>query len=299
MAFGTVVEKLAEHYGIEVPESAVREISLGHGAEMLEQQEQERQTELGPQAGVEQLLSEIDGSMIPMVEAAAEAADKRKNKRLYWEEARLCLARELGSVEPRFGATLGEAQEAGEVWVDCVKRAGAGEATRIHCLGDGAKWIIEQARTRFGAQGSYLLDFYHVSEYLAAAGAVIAPQQSKDWLHTQQQLLRENRVAAVLAQLLPHIEASGLPDEAAPVRVCYRYLTNHRSHLDYRAALAAGLPIGSGEVESGHRYIIQERLKLAGAWWKRVNAGRMLALRLNRANHEWKSYWQLRRQAVA
>jgi len=36
------------------------------------------------------------------------------------------------------------------------------------------------------------------------------------------------------------------------------------------------LPIGSGEVESAHRYVIQERLKLPGAWWAHPNAQAML-----------------------
>ena len=39
----------------------------------------------------------------------------------------------------------------------------------------------------------------------------------------------------------------------------------HRKHdLDYKTALEKGLPIGSGEIESAHRYVIQERLKLPG-----------------------------------
>lgn len=32
-------------------------------------------------------------------------------------------------------------------------------------------------------------------------------------------------------------------------------------------AIQRGLLIGSGEIESAHHYIIQERLKLPGAWW--------------------------------
>ena len=32
------------------------------------------------------------------------------------------------------------------------------------------------------------------------------------------------------------------------------------------------LPIGSGEIESAHRHLVQKRLKLAGAWWKETNA---------------------------
>ncbi|NOQ13881.1 MAG: hypothetical protein GQ583_05275, partial [Methyloprofundus sp.] len=51
------------------------------------------------------------------------------------------------------------------------------------------------------------------------------------------------------------------------------------------------LPIGSGEIESAHRYVIQKRLKLSGAWWKEENIERMLALRVVRANEEWDEYW--------
>jgi len=51
------------------------------------------------------------------------------------------------------------------------------------------------------------------------------------------------------------------------------------------------LPIGSGEVESAHRYVIQKRLKLPGAWWRKDNAQAMLNLRVARANHRRDHYW--------
>ncbi|MCI5197655.1 MAG: ISKra4 family transposase, partial [Candidatus Electrothrix sp. AW5] len=40
-----------------------------------------------------------------------------------------------------------------------------------------------------------------------------------------------------------------------------------------------------------HRYIIQERLKIAGAWWTPENARIMLALRVDRADGYWEKYW--------
>src|SRR2546429_6019194 len=48
------------------------------------------------------------------------------------------------------------------------------------------------------------------------------------------------------------------------VRACFRYISNRTQFLDYKGALAAGLPIGSGEIErdrkstrlnSSHGYI--------------------------------------------
>ena len=61
--------------------------------------------------------------------------------------------------------------------------------------------------------------------------------------------------------------------------------------MNYKKALDQGLPIGYGNIESAHRYIIQKRLKIAGAWWKEDHAKKMLSLRARRANKEWESYW--------
>lgn len=101
----------------------------------------------------------------------------------------------------------------------------------------------------------------------------------------------------VFSALKPYLESSCVEDYDAPVRRCYRYLDNRRDQLDYADAIKNGLPIGSGEVESAHRYVIQQRLKITGAWWKEGNAADMLALRINRANENWEQYWQSKKAA--
>jgi hypothetical protein len=88
-------------------------------------------------------------------------------------------------------------------------------------------------------------------------------------------------------------------EAGSAVGVCERYLSNHQQYFDYKGALEKGLPIGSGEIEGGNRWVIQKRLKLSGAWWKEENAEKMLALRVVRVNEEWQSYWDDVRQATA
>jgi len=83
------------------------------------------------------------------------------------------------------------------------------------------------------------------------------------------------------------------------VRATHRHLTSHPGQFNDQDALVAGLPTGSGEIESAHRYVIQDRLKRAGAWWKLKNAKHMVALRACRANQEWDRYWQSRGQQAA
>ena len=101
----------------------------------------------------------------------------------------------------------------------------------------------------------------------------------------------------VIKNYRPHIEPSSVGDQNVPVRVCDRYIRNRPVQFDYPGALQAGLPIGSGRNESAHRYVIQERLKLSGAWWKIDNADKMLALRVTRANGNWEKYWHSRKAA--
>ena len=145
----------------------------------------------------------------------------------------------------------------------------------------------------FGAQGSYLIDFYHVCEYLSAAAKAIAKDAAAldAWMNAQKEALKTGRLDQALAALAGHIEAPEVDDDQAPVRRCHRYLSGRRNHLNYHDALAKELPIGSGEIESAHRYIAQQRLKRPGAWWRVDHAEYMLALRINRRNGDWVAYW--------
>jgi predicted RecB family nuclease len=54
-----------------------------------------------------------------------------------------------------------------------------------------------------------------------------------------------------------------------------------------------------GEIESGHRYVFQNRLKISGAWWKMENLRKMIALRVLRANGGWEDYWSNVHQQAA
>lgn len=159
-----------------------------------------------------------------------------------------------------------------------------------HAVGDGAVWIADQVDDKFGLQASYLVDFYHVCEYLSEAAKSCA-NDDKSWLETQKQALKNNEYETVISNLKLNLEADEIEDQKAPVRACHRYLSNRTDQLDYKTAIEKGLPIGSGEIESAHRYVIQERLKLPGAWWKAANADSMLALRVLRANDQWDDYW--------
>jgi hypothetical protein len=179
-AYVGAAAKLKEHYGIEVPVSALRWGREEHGEAMRAQEKQKRDWPDG--AGVRVLITEIDGSMLPVGEVA----------------------------EPGGGSSI-----------------------------DGS----EKER--------------------------------------------------------PFLEPAHLPDPEAPVRACFPLDLQPLEFLGLQRPLAAGLPIGSGEIESGHLYVFQNRLKISGAWWKMENLRKMIALRVLRANRGWEDYWSNVHQQAA
>lgn len=299
VAFAQVEDKLVEHYGILLAPSTIRRVTEAHARAIFAAAPVD---ETWPsEQGSETVVVEMDGGMVPTVEADAAQKDKRKGKKLLWKEAKLCLAHEAGSKTLSYGGTLqGDVADAGKQLFGCARTAGFGKGSRVHALGDGADWIALQVEERFGSQGSYLVDFYHVCDYLSAAATAIhaGAEMAKAWLNQQKERLKSGNCAEVIESLRAHLEADEVADSEAAVRACHRYLSRRKDQLDYPGALASNLPIGSGEIESAHRYIVQKRLKLPGSWWCAANAEHMLALRLNRANRQWDSYWNQVRKAA-
>jgi hypothetical protein len=291
--FHDVPKKLNEHYGFELCSDVIRKITLKHAEQAGSFFEEAN--DLPDTEGVKQLLAEADGGMVPIVEFndSPEVKDRRKTRKCCWKEAKLCFSRDMDSSKAHFRATMKSVELTGIQWFSSAVEAGMGCKSDVHSVGDGALWIQDLVSEIFSGQGTYLIDFYHVSEYLsAAAPACIRDDQSSDqWLKEQQSRLKSGNLYLVLQELERSLyENDSSEDEH--VRACYRYLTNRLNHLDYLGAILDEKPIGSGEIESAHRHVVQKRMKKAGAWWKLENAEKMLQILVLRANDLWKGYWE-------
>jgi hypothetical protein len=315
VSFQEAQKKLLEHYRIELPLSSIQTIVENHAKNIFDFIEQEN-----PKGGTaQQVVAEMDGSMIPVVDTAIPKegkADKRRGRSLRWQEARLCFARSAKLITPIFYATMGDVERAGNLLYRAALRVGFGPKTKVHGLGDGAKWIEDQMTRIFGNQVKYLVDFYHTSEYLAKAAEHSWTGQKVEWRQEQQQLLKQSKHQDVLDAIRKRLpidfetqqeskkskrKSKERPSEEkveeTPVEKCYRYIMNRQNNLDYKSAIENDLPIGSGEIESSHRYVVQKRLKIAGAWWKPETAEHMLCLRTLRANGDWERYWNNQKAA--
>lgn len=288
-SFAHAAARVQEHYGFEIGASAVRDATLRHAqraARKLEEQYQEP-FRLLPSLGAEHVVAEADGTMICTV-----APGKRKGKRPRdWKEMRLTAAQAQGKKQTFYAATFRGVAEVGRRWGQCARSAGWGWNSQIHAVGDGAEWIRLQTGEVFGRQGHFLCDFFHVSEYWGAAAQTCRAGAPDRWRRTQQARLKRGALEKVVEALAEHLEPAETPEENAPVRNGHRYLTNRTDCLDYPRALKLGLPIGSGMMESGHRHVLQARLKKAGAAWLVEHADQIANLRVLRANRQWLSLW--------
>lgn len=288
-SFARAAQSVREHYGIEVHASAVRAATLEHAQRAHRQmhQEYEESFRVLPAAGVEHVIAQADGTLIRTVEPGPRKGRRPRE----WREMRLVAAQAKDSATAVYGATFGRVEETGRRWGHCTRLAGWGSNSSIHVLGDGADWIRLQSQEVFQSQGTFLCDFYHVSGYLVAAAERCRPNQPATWRRTQQKRLRRGAVEKVLEALEPFLEGPTTLEEDAPVRQAHRYLTNRLDCLDYPRALRLGLPIGSGLIESGHRHVLQARLKKPGCAWLREHADQIAHLRVLRANRQWHSLW--------
>lgn len=288
-SFARAARSVNEHYGFDIAATAVRATTLHHAQRAQNQLEEQyaQPFRLLPPQGPSQVIAEADGTMICTV---ARGARKGKRPR-DWKEMRLVAAQAKGSATTRYAATFGSVEETGRRWGHCTRDAGWSLNSHIHAVGDGADWIRLQSREVFGDQGTFLCDFYHVSQYLGAAAQTCRPHQPDRWRHTQQKRLRRGAVENIMEALEPYVEPDPVAEEEAPVRNGYRYLKNRLDCLDYPTALKLGLPIGSGMIESGHRHVLQARLKKAGAAWLVTSADHIAHLRVLRANNQWHSFW--------
>lgn len=150
----------------------------------------------------------------------------------------------------------------------------------VQVLADGAAWIWGLAAEHFG-QRTELVDWYHASQHLWAAGKALHGEGTPEtaaWVQTRKTLLWEQGAPALLRQLTADL--SSAPPTAQPVLQRERgYFQHNRTRLDYAGARAARRPTGSGAVESACKHLVQHRLKRPGARWSDAGGQALLTVR--------------------
>jgi hypothetical protein len=276
----------------------VERIAKQHGqgleARLAEQSGPERRmTRPGSTARVHYCLA-IDGVMIAGLADAASHC-------VQWHEVKLAAGFDPRQIQPSFYvAGREEAEGFGKrLWSQLEQRR-LDERSFRQLLGDGARWIWNLAESYFPAVPQ-LLDFYHAAEHLHATAEAVWPEQAMAYRWWQQRLeqLRTGQESNFFAALQWLARRYTLSDvEASPQRLL-KYFEENRDRLNYRWALRHHLPIGSGQVESAARHIVQQRLKQSGMRWSDPGAQAILNLRTLHRNGDFEQHWENRASASA
>lgn len=160
---------------------------------------------------------------------------------------------------------LASAQEIGEDLQRIAARIPR-RRVRIALVGDGSQWVWKVLGAAF-PEGQEILDYYHCSEYVHETAELQFGDTLKGWQWAEAQLtlLALGEVEQVVAGL------SLMRGRTAKAREWIEglkeYLLEHERRIDYQKFKRAGLPRGSGAMESANKFIAHVRLKRPGAWW--------------------------------
>ena len=154
--------------------------------------------------------------------------------------------------DEQIGEALRQVKEAGLIPEDRV---------RLCVIGDGARWIWNQARELF-LQAVEILDYYHLSERLhkvALAQFPDDPLHEREWLEATKARLFFGYVDWVLLDL----EQMNPEDEESSeeVRKLLGYLRENQKRVRYGSLRRKGYPIGSALTKG-----VSESFPLASAF---------------------------------
>ena len=190
--------------------------------------------------------------------------------------------------------------------VDQVRRATQDRTFRefaIVCDGKEAIWdaAAEHPELRTAL---WILDFYHASENLMkAAKAIFGDDEvaGHRWHRKLCKKMLDEPAGADSAIRSMRRYRKMLPrhgKRAKSVGNAVRYFCLHRHRMCYAEFAEMGLPIGSGNVESAAKNIVQARLKRSGMRWSRDGGQHVLDLRTYLKSGRWEIMWDTLQKAA-
>lgn len=163
---------------------------------------------------------------------------------------------------------------------------------RRAAVADGAKdhWAWLEERTSW-----QIVDFWHVSEYLAAAAPAMkrAKAEQESWLaQACHQLKHETGAALAILEEMEKAFDSGKGSGRQTLEKAISYFRSHLPRMNYALHIAMGLPIGSGVTEAACKSVVKERMSGSGMKWTSFGAQHILALRtLIKTDGRWQQFW--------
>ena len=261
--------------------------------------------------GIRRIVVSTDGGRVRI--RSKRRGNKNKGKggrgryKAEWKEPKLIIiimvdenGRQSKLFSPIIDATMGGPSSAFALLKFYLSRTSLSKTT-VSFISDGAKWIWNRTKKLFKdlnypiSKVIFILDYYHAVQHLnkmIAAKKGLKDSDRKAWVKKVKKWLlagKVSRAIEAMEKICKGTRCKELKTELA-------YFKSHIDRCDYKTAREAGLPIGSGAVESAVRRVINLRLKGPGIIWNTDGADEMLLLRSFFKSGRW---YQLEQWAFA
>ena len=195
---------------------------------------------------------------------------------------------------PIYDGVLTSAEELVRLMTTYLKALRASEAKLIIFIADGAPehWQgVAALRETLGLDPEQVVevfDWAHAVEHLTKVADACASWTEKErtrWLRKQRKRLKQGQLSAVLDALRTLCRGR----RSKTLRREIAFFQQHAHRMRYDVFQEAGIPLGSGAVESGLRRIVNLRMKGPSIFWTPKNVQRMLYLRCLLLSGRWEA----------
>jgi len=287
--FSEATDSLQYLLGIDISAKQIQRVSEYYGQRLEELEIDYQESNLKVplverQSSKEPVYITMDGSMVYTRE---EAWKEIKVGRIYTESSRVTIQENRTEImNSLYVSTLGN----NKVFLKKLEPYIEPYNHKVF-IADGAKWIWNWVED-FYWDSVQILDFYHAIEKLSAYATLAYKdvEQRRIWLDKQKKLLKEDGVKTVIKEL-KNITTQTTEISNA-LNDVIKYYENNIDRMKYGTFIKKGYIIGSGAIESAHRNLIQQRLKLSGQRWSIDGAQRIANLRAYRKSNRWENIVQ-------
>jgi hypothetical protein len=187
---------------------------------------------------------------------------------------------------PLYDGLIGDAEAVWALLIGYLRLLGAAYADVVEFIADGAEWIWHRVErlSRLAeipaAKLVEVLDFYHASQYLSETLATChhMPKAQRQALYKRlRHALRYQTEGVEVVQ--EALRALATTQRSKAITRALRYVEAHAYRMRYVTLEARKLPIGSGQVESAVRRVVNLRFKAPGSFWTATTVSGLMHLR--------------------